>query len=609
MSNVSSNIGEKYKEWNYYNTIFITAPTGTGKTYFILHDLLEYLIDNANPISQNMGYEKILYLVNRKILAEQLNEELKNEIGRLLHGKLQVLQADIDDFIEIMTYQKIEKELKSTYSANSNVLYHLMNTPYKYIIYDECHYFSVDSTYNTFTELSYDFLRNTFYNKIQIFLSATMENIRGILENRKECFSNANENMFSQFRDANMFIHPYHYTLQADYSNVTIRVIKDKTILKNLILNNQRRKDEKWLIFTDNINQGRQLKEELSSCINNEDKDSIVFIDAQYKQEESSYEIVNQIASNKCCSAKILIATSVMDNGISIEDIQLRNVVIMADTKETFLQMLGRKRYASGEKDNITVYIMKRDIKHFTNRYESYNKILSFYEKHKNKLKNNLNGMAHFIPEEYQNNLIKQPYTLNLYRNLYGFSNTYNIERQQEPLEDVLEDSKTAKILAYPYRGKYNFNSFSVDRCKYLKGFYYNIKEELQKDDNYFIKLQYSWLGKTVDNQEIEYAFEEEIKIHKENVIKDIEKKIGKKLNKDENIELKNSIKDDTKYLLEISNYDKENLNSYIQCFSDSNRSISESMFNDIMEIVELDYRMSKPDRSTFIINKLEDEN
>ncbi len=33
-----------------------------------------------------------------------------------------------------------------------------------------------------------------------------------------------------------------------------------------------------------------------------------------------------------------------MDNGISLEDEYLRNIVIMADTKETFIQMLGRKR-------------------------------------------------------------------------------------------------------------------------------------------------------------------------------------------------------------------------------------------------------------------------
>lgn len=34
-----------------------------------------------------------------------------------------------------------------------------------------------------------------------------------------------------------------------------------------------------------------------------------------------------------------------MDNGISIHDVNLKNIVIMCDTKEEFIQMLGRKTY------------------------------------------------------------------------------------------------------------------------------------------------------------------------------------------------------------------------------------------------------------------------
>lgn len=60
-------------------------------------------------------------------------------------------------------------------------------------------------------------------------------------------------------------------------------------------------------------------------------------------------------------SKKILITTSVMDNGISLEDEYLRNIVIMADTKETFIQMLGRKRIKNNN-EKLNLYILKRDI-------------------------------------------------------------------------------------------------------------------------------------------------------------------------------------------------------------------------------------------------------
>ncbi len=50
-----------------------------------------------------------------------------------------------------------------------------------------------------------------------------------------------------------------------------------------------------------------------------------------------------------------------MDNGISLEDEYLRNIVIMADTKETFIQMLGRKRIKNNN-EKLNLYILKRDI-------------------------------------------------------------------------------------------------------------------------------------------------------------------------------------------------------------------------------------------------------
>lgn len=48
--------------------------------------------------------------------------------------------------------------------------------------------FFCDAAFNTLTELSYDFLRNTYCKCVQIFLSATMDNIFPILQKRKEIY-------------------------------------------------------------------------------------------------------------------------------------------------------------------------------------------------------------------------------------------------------------------------------------------------------------------------------------------------------------------------------------------------------------------------------------
>ena len=42
MEYISDKIGEQYKEWKQNDRVYITAPTGSGKTQFILKVLLPY---------------------------------------------------------------------------------------------------------------------------------------------------------------------------------------------------------------------------------------------------------------------------------------------------------------------------------------------------------------------------------------------------------------------------------------------------------------------------------------------------------------------------------------------------------------------------------------
>ncbi len=113
----------------------------------------------------------MLYLVNRKVLKEQLQKELadiKNEY--LLQGNG---MSSIDRYITIDTYQQYEKMILrsgAVFAVNSL-------QKYSVLVCDESHYFFADSSFNTYTELSYDLLRVAFVNKLQIYMSATMQNM------------------------------------------------------------------------------------------------------------------------------------------------------------------------------------------------------------------------------------------------------------------------------------------------------------------------------------------------------------------------------------------------------------------------------------------------
>ena len=85
-------IGEEYRSWKPKDIIEITAPTGSGKTSFILKTLLPYAVE------KNL---KILYLVNRKVLKSQLEKEV---------DKISIkMQCPLKNNILIRTYQSIEE--------------------------------------------------------------------------------------------------------------------------------------------------------------------------------------------------------------------------------------------------------------------------------------------------------------------------------------------------------------------------------------------------------------------------------------------------------------------------------------------------------------------
>lgn len=160
---VADKIGDEYKSWKPYDRVYISSPTGTGKTYFILEVLLKYVCQQR---------KKILYLVNRRILKEQLETELSK------------CHFELKNQIKVELYQMIEMNISHIRYDNQNGMYNASGyrslsglCEYDYVVCDECHYFLADSNYNTNTGLSFRWIQDTFSSKIRIFLSATIHDI------------------------------------------------------------------------------------------------------------------------------------------------------------------------------------------------------------------------------------------------------------------------------------------------------------------------------------------------------------------------------------------------------------------------------------------------
>lgn len=108
--------------------------------------------------------------------------------------------------------------------------------------------------------------------------------------------------------------------------------------------------DNKWLIFVDNKNEGRKLHKYLQSK-----NISTAYTDAELSKPS---DIQKKLATTGSFDESVLIATSVIDCGINIkQEEKIYNIVISATDRTEFIQMLGRKRLAPGDRVNLWVRV------------------------------------------------------------------------------------------------------------------------------------------------------------------------------------------------------------------------------------------------------------
>lgn len=533
---LSDKIDEEYKGWEGGKIYFLESPTGTGKTTFILDKLLPFARANN---------KRILYLVNRKILKEQL--EAKFNVSPIWETMP----------ICIETYQTLERKLtqiqrggKRYYMASGDVAL-AKYAMFDYVVCDECHYFLADSTFNTYTEKSFQWIQNTFRNKIRVFISATIDEIMPVIkEETQRVIQEANPQMtHAKVKTVTSIIARNRYTMKEDYSNLNVDIISDYEEIAKMI---ERDTKSKWLIFVDSIDLGRSLEKEIQEKYENLE---VVMLSARYRYDETGFNEVKEITEKRKQQAQILIATSVMDNGISLEDGELRNIVIMADTKVEFIQMLGRKRRSL---ETVNVYLFRYNQKHFIQRRDYYIRIKeigdTYYRLYQETWQNQKNDDA--IESDLHRWLLDS-----IFREFYD----YNL----------------AKKLFYADNGILKLNKLALVHVTNLVTYYHNIVEEFDKGDDYvFIREQLKWLGKNDESAKeiIEDYQLGEIGKSIQIISKAFEEMIDTQLTEEENLKLKAYVKESFEILIrevteekikpfaekEKSSCDKEKLLSWI---------------------------------------------
>lgn len=154
-----------------------------------------------------------------------------------------------------------------------------------------------------------------------------------------------------------------YYNFKRNYNYICPKYFSSKKQILELIKNDN--SNLKWLVFVSNKQDGEDL-------VNNIGKDSS-FITAESKNSKfKDGKIYCEIVNEESFTCKILVCTSVIDNGINFKDNLLKNIVIFSYDKSEFIQMLGRKRVINNE--TVNLYLYSNSIQNIRNKLFNVNK-------------------------------------------------------------------------------------------------------------------------------------------------------------------------------------------------------------------------------------------
>ena len=559
---VSSVIGDDYETWERGRKVLITAPTGSGKTTFVFEKLLKRVVREK---------EIMLYLVNRKVLKEQLKHDLKKYDKEY---KVNGMPGQQHRNIIFMTYQQLEEAIRK-----DEVYPRLYNC--KYIVCDEAHYFIADSTFNTNTYLSYEFVTKRFTSAITVFISATLDSMAEFMpeiesiQRNKTFYGDMKTDGYSNELVSRLFWKDTSvYTLPKDYSYLNIHVFQTFDEMIKQIMESE---EEYWLIFYNNILEGNKLVNKL-----NELGIDAVFVDADFENDEIAYGEVKHIVERGEIKSRVVCATSLLDNGISLKQSSLRNMVIIAENEIEFIQMLGRKRR---DDKNVEVYL-------FMGSGEEFNQRLFQLRKCKEQMEEASKLISSMKYAELMEGILSSDEMYNAVKRFLFFRNEQTVYVLGNP-------DSYLKIQLNP------FAQYSIaNQCI----FYEQQLEAMKKNPSAYLDTQLKWLDIPEENitknkKEALLKAKEECRLE---ILNQLVNNTNIKYHKWEIDDKWNTLAEQFKvyfnyaYSLAVLNGEDENASKYInhKNYVGKKRGVSIKRFDEIMDIMGIPLKMSLDETS-----------
>lgn len=355
--------------------VLLGAPVGSGKTTFCIRELWLYC---------RMHQKHMLLVVNRSALRGQLRQEILKQLNMgdvpMSDDKL----LEVDGLI-VTSYQYLQQIFKNQLHSSSVKIGAIEAWRFDYVVADEIHYLFVDSLFSTETGHMKRF-PTIFPNAVRIYISATLQPVRNLLLQLEEVCD-----LYGCCDEWDRKFLPYRYeqtgirtmvawdsggslkrevleieAVEADYSYFTPVLYEEGTEIDHLVRNRMSEGDTgKWLIFVASKSEGIELKKRLIKA-----GITAAFVtadgeDMQSPMEEDDRAEMSLILKKGRFNVQVLLATPVLDNGVSIIDRHVTHLVTTGYELIQAVQQAGRIR-VKGKKQKVELYICRHTAEYFS---------------------------------------------------------------------------------------------------------------------------------------------------------------------------------------------------------------------------------------------------
>lgn len=288
--------------------ILIQAGTGAGKTRAILDELVPYAVDHG---------QKILFISSRAAISAQFKTNLARAVGQecILTDYTPEGLRKLEEIgpVQVQTFHALWCKLKS----------HTIDLQtFDYMVWDEIHALALDSTFVPYTGELLKWVIRAAEGIRRIYLSATPE---PILDKLTEWGGLPPLTVYQWKTRYDQFL--LHF-----YNNFKDLVHRFRAMPG----------EEHALIFVSSIREGEALLKLLPG--------SQLLTSKTRTNDSSKWQ---QLLTTQTLPARITVATTTLDAGVSLTDPQLKHIVCESLDFAQIVQEAGRKRLKSGEKLNL----------------------------------------------------------------------------------------------------------------------------------------------------------------------------------------------------------------------------------------------------------------